>query len=105
MAYYDYPNATDSESLTSFLSYINTSAGGLFFPVLILVVWFISFITIFSNEGQGRNAASKAWTFSSFLTSILSIMIVLSGNMAPKFMYLLFLLTGIGLIWMKMEVN
>ena len=99
------PNATDSESLNTFMGFINRTADGFFFPVILLVIWFISFISIYKNEGQGRNATAKAFTISSFFTSILSIMLVLLGYLSSKFMYLQFILVGIGVIWLKMESN
>lgn len=105
MSYYDMPNATDSENLNTFMGFINRSADGLFFPVMILVIWFIAFISIYSSEGQGRAASAKAFTVSSLITSILSIMLVILGFMASKFMYLQFILVGIGIIWLKMESN
>jgi len=105
MAYYEYPNATDSESFGNVMGYINRTADGLFFPIILLVIWFISFITILSNEGQGRAGAAKAFTFSSFLTSILSMMLVLLNFMAVKFLYMQFIFVAVGVIWLKMEQN
>lgn len=101
--YYEYPNSSDSESLSTFMGYVNRTADGLFFPVMVLVIWFISFITIYSNEGQGSGATAKAFTVSSLITSILSIMLVILGYMASKWMYFQFILVGIGIIWLKTE--
>lgn len=103
MAYYNLSNSSDSENLNTFLGYINRITENLFFPVMLLVVWFIAFISIYSNEGQGRSASAKAFTVSSFFTSVLSIMLVLLGYMSSKFMYLQFILVGIGIVWLKME--
>lgn len=103
MAYYEYPNSTDTQGLFQYFGYINRAADGLFFPVILLVVWFISFISIFSSSGGNRPAAARGFAFSSFLTSILSIMLAIMGFLAPKFMYLNFILTAVGILWVKLE--
>ena len=101
--WYAYPNSTDSTGIFEFMRYVNVTADGLFFPVILLVIWFIAFIGVFSSGGQGRASASRGFAFASFLISVLSIMLSIMGFLAPKFMYLTFILTGVGALWLKAE--
>jgi len=101
--WYALPNSTQSEGMFELFKYVNTTAEGLFIPVILLVVWFISFIGVFGATGGGRESAARSFTFASFLVSILSVMTGIMGLLAPKFMYLTFVLVGIGVLWLKME--
>lgn len=103
MAWYDYPNSTDTEGPFEFFRYVNVTADNLFFPVILLVVWIISFVSVFSAGGQGRPAAARGFTFASFVVSVLSIISSIMGFLAPKFMYLTFILVAIGVLWLKSE--
>ena len=103
--WYEYPNSTDTQGMLSFFGYINRITDGLFFPVILLVIWFVSFVGVFGAGGATRPAAARAFTFASFLCSILGIMTAIMGFFASKFMYLFFILTAVGLIWMKIEAT
>lgn len=103
MTWYDLPNSSDTTGMYEFFGYVNKTTDSLFFPVILVVVWFISFIGVFGIAGQTRNAAARAFTTASFFTSILSIMSAIMGFLAPKFMYLNFVLVAIGVLWLKME--
>lgn len=103
MAWYEYPNSTDTEGIFEFFGYINRITEGLFFPTMLIVVWFVSFIGVFSSGLGGRPAGARAFAFSSFITAILSILLSIMGFLAPKFMYLTFILVAISVLWLKME--
>jgi len=103
MSWYNYPNATDTEGLFEFFSYVSLTSDGLFFPIMSIVIWFIAFVGVFGAGGQTKPAAARAFTFASFINSILGIMLAIMGFLAPKFMYLNFILVGVGIVWMKLE--
>jgi len=103
MTWYEMPNATDSQGLYEFFGYVNKLSNSLFFPVMLVVVWFISFVGTFNVLGRDRPAGARAFTFASFLISVLSIMLAIMGFLASKFMYLSFILVAIGVLWLKAE--
>ena len=102
-SWYQYPNSTDSENLFQFFGYINNTVEGLFFPIIIMVIWFVAFLGAWGASYGGRSAAARSWVFASFLTSILSIMASIMGFLAPKFMYLSFILLAVGFLWVKLS--
>jgi len=102
-SWYQYPNATDTEGLFQFFGYVNRTAEGLFFPAILIVVWMISFTGVFVSGGGGKPAAARAWTTSSLLCSILSILLVIMNFLAPLWMYITFVLVAIGVLWMKLD--
>lgn len=102
--WYAYPNATDTDGFFEFFRYVNqTVSEGLFFPAILLVIWVISFFGVFSATGSTRPAAARGFTFASFITSVLSIMLATMGFLNPKFMYLPFILLAAGVVWIRLE--
>ena len=100
--WYSYPNVTDSRGIAEFFGYIHhTVTEGLFFPVILLLTWIISFSTILAASGFDKSSAPKAFAFSSFFCSILALILTLSGFLEQKYMYLLFVLTAAGFLWIK----
>jgi len=97
MTYYVEPTNNDTKGFFEFFSYVNTVAGGLFFPIMLLVIWIIIFI------GTKQYSTSKAWTGASLVVSFLSISLVIAELVAPKWMYLSFVLTAVGVLWLKIE--
>ncbi|MHA1201303.1 MAG: hypothetical protein ACTSQ4_02125, partial [Candidatus Heimdallarchaeaceae archaeon] len=71
---------------------------GLFFPIMILVIWTLQFIGVLS-EGRG---GSRAWLYASFMATILSILLGILALMAQKWIYLLVLATSLGIFWIKL---
>jgi len=103
-SWYQYPNSTDTSGLFEFYRFINNEVTGyLFFPAMLLVIWFIAFVGVFSSGGLNRAAGARAWTFASFLCFILSIFLTTMEFLAPKFMYLSFIFLSIGILWLKIE--
>lgn len=102
-SWYDYPNVTNTRDIFEFFNFINSGVDGLFFPVILSAIWVISFITVFSSGGYTRPSAARAWVFSSFLLSVLSIPMTIMNFLATKYMYLTFIMLGLGLSWLKLE--
>lgn len=97
------PNATDTGGYFEFFRYVNNVVEGLFFPAMLLVVWVIAFIAMLFSGSYQRPSASKAWVFASFFTVILSIPLTILNLVAAKYMYILIILLGIGVIWIILE--
>lgn len=97
------PNSSDTGGAFQFFRFTNNAVEGLFFPVILLVIWVISFTTMLFSGSYMRPSAAKAWTFASFFTMILSIGLVVLDLVAPKWMYVAIVLTGIGVLWLIIE--
>lgn len=100
---YALPNKTDTEGIYELFRYVNNTAGGIFFPVIILVIWIIAFVSMLFSGNLERPSSSKAWIFASFVSSILSILLSILGLMASKYMYINFVLLGFGVLWAILE--
>jgi len=90
----------DTQDFYYLFKYINDSAtGGLFFPVILGMLWVIFFILSLSNGRQ----ASRAWIFSSFVCVILSILLGIMGFLNPNYIYFLVILLAFGVVWSRFE--
>ncbi len=97
--YYPVPNVTDTRDMLSVFQWISNSAtDGLFFPVMILVIWIVQFIGVLAEGRPG----SRAFVFASFSATILSIILGILAMMAQKWIYLLVLMTSLGIFWIKL---
>ena len=97
--YYDVPNITDTRDFLSVFQFIsNEATQGLFFPVMIFVIFIVQFIGVLS---EGR-PASRAFVFASFTATILSIILGILAMMAQKWIYLLILMVSLGAFWIKL---
>ena len=97
--YYPVPSANDTRDMLSIFQWIsNFATEGLFFPVMILVIWVVQFIGVLA---EGRRA-SRAFVFASFSATILSIILGILAMMAQKWIYLLILMTSLGIFWIKL---
>lgn len=96
-----YPVLSGNESgnMYTLFKFVNEGVQGVMMPLVLLAIWFISFITILSDGKQ----ASRAFIFSSFIASILSIVLSLIGMLNPQYMYFSFLMVAAGLVWFKLE--
>jgi len=97
------PNSSDVGGLFEFFRYVNATVEGLFFPVILLVIWIISFISMLFSGSYTRPSAAKAWIFASFFSMVLSIILVVLNLLAPKYMYILIVFLGIGALWLIIE--
>jgi len=99
MAYYPTPNASDTRDLLSVFQWIsNTATDGLFFPIMIFVIWIVQFIGVMAEGRPG----SRAFLFASFTATILSIILGILAMMAQKWIYLLVLMVSLGIFWVKL---
>ena len=98
--YYPVPQANDTRDLLTVFQWIsNEATGGLFFPIMIMVIWIVQFIGVLS---EGR-PASRAWVFASFTATILSVILGILAMMAQKWIYLLILMVSLGAFWLKLS--
>lgn len=101
-SFYPVPNVTDTRDLLSIFQFVsNEGTGGLFFPIMILVIWIIQFIGVIA---EGRSA-SRAWVYASFTATILSIILGLLALMEQKWIYLLVICVSIGAFWIKLATS
>lgn len=97
--YFPVPNVTDTRDLLTIFQFVsNDLTGGLFFPLMILVIWTVQFIGVLA---EGR-PASRAWVYASFTATILSIMLGLLAMIEQKWIYLLVILVSLGAFWIKL---
>lgn len=96
---YTTPTINDTQGFFEYFSYINSVAGGIFLPVMLLVVWIVVFI---ASKGF---STSRAWTFASFMTMILSMILAVMDLVSPRYMYLALFMVGAGAVWLKLEAT
>ena len=100
MAYYIVPTGNETAGIYEMFKYVtNVATEGLFFLVMIIVIWIIAFLATkqYSN--------SRAFFFASFFCSILSMILATLDLLAPRFMYLFIIFTAIGFVWLKLETG
>lgn len=94
---YSIPGLNDTNSAYSIFKHLTNNFN--FMPIMLLVIWFVALIGAIA---EGRQA-SRAFIFSSFIASVLAIILSLIGLLNPQFMYFSFLMVGAGLIWYKLD--
>jgi len=94
---YPLPSNDQISGFQEFAGYINDISGGIFFPLLLLTLFLIIFVSTL------RFGTARAWVFSSFICSVLSIFLVISKFLNPTYMYLLFISTAIGLLLLRIS--
>lgn len=100
MAYYTLPTANDTIGFVEMFSYVtHTATGGLFFTSMLLVIWIITFM------GTKQFSNPRAFTFASFFTTMLGIMLATLNLINPRWMYLTVILTLIGFVWLKLDTE
>lgn len=93
------PTVNDTRDILGIFQFVNDQAtGGIFFPVMLLVIWFIAFI---GSIAEGR-PASRAFIFSSFIAIILGSMLAILNFLDINYVYFLIILVGIGLFWLTL---
>ncbi len=100
MAIYPTPTANETRDLFSIFQFVNDKATtGLFFPVILLTIWLVAFIGAIA---EGRQA-SRAFIFSSFVSTVLGILLALMGFLSMTYVYFLILLIAFGIFWIRLE--
>lgn len=94
------PTVNDTQDLFTIFQFVNNSAsGGLFFPMILLAIWAISFI---GSIAEGKEAV-RAWIFASFTAGILGILLGVMGFLSRQYMYLLILFVAFGVFWIRLQ--
>jgi len=91
-------NITDEGGLLDIFQYVNTVSDGIFFPIMVGVVFFISFII-----GIRTTTPARSLTFSCFICMFSSMILSVLELIAPKIMYLFILGFAVGLFWVKQD--
>lgn len=100
MTIFPTPNATDLQDVERIANWVGlTASGGIFWPVIVLVIWFIAFI---GSISEGREA-HRAFIFANFISIILSVFLGLLGWINASYIYFLITLLGFGLVWAKLQ--
>ncbi len=100
MAQFPTPTTNETTDVFEIFKFINnTASGGIFFPVILLVIWFIAFIGAIA---EGR-PASRAWIFASFIGSILGGLLVLMGFMTQNYLFFMILNVAFGIAWIYLS--
>ncbi len=98
-----FPIATvnDTKDMFTIFRFISSDGvtDGLFFPIMLLVIWGIQFIGVIS---EGRQA-SRGWIFASFTATILGIILGILALLERKWIYLLILFVSFGVFWIKLQ--
>ena len=91
------PNANDTAGIYEFFRFITTVTDGFFFAGIMVVIWVVTFIA------TKQFSTSRAFTYTSFICFILSMILVVIDLLAPKYMYLFIILAAAGAMWIKLE--
>ena len=98
MAYTTYELPTETEQnmtgLFDYFSWVQDVSGGFFFPLVLFALFIIMFIAI-----KGTYTSSRAFVTSSFICTVLAIMMGILGFVAQWIIYAFVILTAIGAIW------
>ena len=94
---YAWPEENETIGINEIASYVGEVTGGLFFPLVLLALFVISFVTTM-HFGNGR-----AFVFSTFFCSIIAIFLVIAGLLNSGYMYLLFVMLGVGLMLLRLS--
>ena len=100
MAAFPTPTINETGDLFSMFQFVNNKAtGGLFFPVILMTIWLIAFIGAIAE----RRPASRAFIFSSFISTILGVLLSIMGFLSVTYVYFLILLIAFGIFWIRLE--
>lgn len=92
-------SGNNSENIYQMTKFVNEGVGGIFMPVMLLVIWVIAFVGALA---EGRQA-SRGFIFASFISSVLAIILSLIGMLSTQYMYFSFLLVAGGLVWYSLS--
>ena len=94
-----YPtNISGSLDMYGIANLAQTISGGILFPLILLTIFFITLIGMaFSGKSVFRGI-----TYAGLICSVLSILLVLMNFLNRDYMYLCFLITGIGILGVRL---
>ena len=94
------PTPDNMRDIFTIFQFINNDlSNGIFFPIILAVTWIIFFLIGLTN---GR-AASRSWIFSSFVCTILAILLGLMGMLNRSYIYFLVLMVAFGMLWLRFD--
>ena len=92
-------NATQNiTGAKTYFDWVQDVSGGHFFSAILLGLFVIFFMIFRSGTSNG-----KAFLGSSFICMILSIFLVMLGWLYSGYMYMLIVLTAIGIVWAYLD--
>lgn len=92
-------NLSDTTDIQTIMGFANTASGGLFWPVMLFVIWIV---WVLGSTFIGK-PISRAVLFGSFMCSVLASLMTIMNWLSPNYMYFLFFMTAVGLIWVKLS--
>jgi len=99
MSWYPVMNDSDGTDFYTLSDYAQRVSSGILFPFLLLTIFIISMIGMVSTG----KSFSRSLTFSGFICSIFSILLVVMNWLNVQYMYLAFFITGVGLIGVRLS--
>ncbi len=100
MPIFPVPTTNDTSDLFTIFSFIHHRATeGLFFPIMLLTIWLIAFIGAIAQD----RPASRAFIFSSFISTVLGILLAIMGFLNMTYVYFLILLIAFGIFWIRLD--
>lgn len=97
--YYTPPTQNESTGILELFTYVNNTVDGLFFLVMLFIVWIVTFIA------TKNYSSDRAFTYASFICIVLAIPLAVLNLIGPQWMYLFMILTGVGVVWLKLSGN
>jgi hypothetical protein len=91
--------ANDTADMYTIVAYANMISNGILMPIMLLTIFMVSLLGMVF---YGR-PFHRALLFSSFICSILGILLVIMNMLNVNYVYLAFLMTGIGLVWSRLS--
>jgi len=100
MAYttYELPTESNMTGLFDYFKWVQNVSGGFFFPLILFALFVIIFIAI-----KGTYTSSRAFVTSSFICTVLAIMLGILGFVAQWVIYAFVIMTAIGAVWAYIE--
>jgi hypothetical protein len=94
---YPTPTVNDTSGIFEFMRYTNNVTDGLMFPMILGIIWIVTFI------GTKSFSTSRAFTIASFVSMVLSIPLAVMEFIAPNYAYLTIIFTALGALWLKLD--
>ncbi len=87
---FPYPNISATAPLTSLASYANSVTGDLFWLLMMLLVFGVSFISL-----KFKTNNNKALLTALYITTVISSLLSMIGLVSPDFVVFLWIVTGV----------
>lgn len=84
------------KGIDGYIRYVNDTSGGIMLPLFLLVGFIVLLVS------QLEYGFQRAFLVSSFVVSILSIILTIIGFLSPAYMYLSFIFVGIGVLLVRL---